>query len=52
MAKFSLRSAKHYCPPETKRCPGKTSERLVEITGQAREHHALFRYPQCADDVA
>ena len=26
--------------------------RLVEILGQAREHRALFRYPQCADDVA
>lgn len=39
----------HSCPPETKRCPGKTSERLVEIPGQAREHDALFRYPQRAD---
>jgi hypothetical protein len=39
-------------PPETRRGPGKTSERVVEILGQAREHHAFFRYPQCADDVA
>jgi hypothetical protein len=49
LSRSSHGAARHRRRPSA--APAKRARALVDILGQAREHHALFRYPRCADDV-